>query len=163
MMKNNPKQVIQTTLMAWLAMIGFDFLLHASILAPLYANPVPFLLSVEKSFKLIPLGYLSFLFLAILLTWLIIRLNINSGREGLIFGLKIGGLVWGSVVLGLLSISTAEPALMLGWFLGQSFEMGIAGFVIGIGNSDFKTRKLGLWVTLFFILSVITGILIQNL
>ena len=163
-MKNpDIKPVVRTIFYAWLVMIGVDFLLHASILAPLYAKPGPFLLSPEKSFLLIPLGYISFFVLAILLVWLILRLNLFTGKEGLVFGLKIGGLIWGAFTLGLLSISTAEPGLMLGWFLGQSLEMGIGGYVIGLNFSESKPRKIGIWVTLFFIFSIIMGVLIQNI
>ena len=163
-MKNhNVKQVVQTTIYAWLVMISVDFLIHASILAPLYAKPSPFLLSPEKAFLLIPLGYISFFVLAILLVWLIIRLNLFTRKEGFLFGLKLGGLIWGSVSLGLLSISTAEPILMLGWFLGQSAELGIVGYVIGLNFSESKPRKLGLWGTIFFIFSIFVGVLIQNI
>jgi hypothetical protein len=65
-------------LLSWLSVIGFDFLLHASILAPLYAEPHSFLLPPERAFALIPVGYLSFLIFVILVLWLSVKLEIET-------------------------------------------------------------------------------------
>jgi len=51
-------------------MLGFDFFLNAGLLSRMYLKPSPFLLPPERMFKLIPLGYLSFLLMAVLLYWL---------------------------------------------------------------------------------------------
>lgn len=80
-------RLLSITLLAWLSMIGFDFLLHAGILAPLYANPHPFLLPPEKAFALIPVGYASFLLVVILVVWLMVRLGIQGRQKGVIFGM----------------------------------------------------------------------------
>ena len=48
----------------------------------------------------------------------------------MVFGLKFGGMVWGVCVLGLVSISTADVALLLGWLFGQALELGVAGAVV---------------------------------
>ena len=112
------------------------FFLHAGLLARLYVEPSPFLLPPERAFALIPVGYLSFLGLTILLIWLMARLGIQGWRQGAVFGLKLGALTWGALVVGLLSISTASLALLIGWFLGQTIELGIAG-------SGFKGVRLG--------------------
>lgn len=108
------------TVLGWLAMIGFDFFLHGGLLARLYLHPEPFLLPPEQSFALIPLGYLSLLLLSGLLAWLMLGLRIHRGRAGALFGLKLGVLVWGTLVLGLASISTASLALLAGWSRGRS-------------------------------------------
>ena len=105
-------------LLAWLSMIGFDFFLHAGLLARLYVEPSPFLLSPTQAFSLIPLGYLSFLVLAILLIWLMGKLEIYGWRRGLIFGFKLGALAWGAFILGLFSISTAAPRVARGVVYG---------------------------------------------
>ena len=106
------------------------------MLARLYVEPSPFLLSPERAFALNPVGHLSFLGLTILLIWLMVRLGIQGWRQGAVFGLKLGALTWGALVVGLLSISTASLALLIGWFLGQTIELGIAG-------SGFKGVRLG--------------------
>jgi hypothetical protein len=116
--------------LGWLSILDFDFLLHAGLLTKLYLQPSAFLLSPAKAFKLIPLGYLSFLIFTILQLRLMVRLKIKGWRKGLSFGLKLGGLMWGAFILGLLSISTANIELLGGWFFGQMVERGIAGVVI---------------------------------
>ena len=156
-------QLAGITLLAWLSVIGFDFLLHASILAPLYAAPHPFLLPPERAFALIPIGYLSFLIIAILIVWLMLKLEIANWRAGFLFGLKLGALVWGAVVIGLISISTAPHLLMVGWFIGQTLETGIAAIVVGAGLGAVKLRRLTAWVLLFVLVAIILAILLQNL
>ena len=107
-------------MVSWLSMLGFDFFLHAGLLAGLYQETSPFLLSPLEAFKRIPLGYLSFLLLAVLLIWLMCRLKIVGLFPGLSFGMKLGVFIWGSGALGLLSVSTASFILMAGWFVGQT-------------------------------------------
>ncbi len=146
-----------------LATIGFDLFLHSGALTDLYSKPSPFLLSSEQAFRLIPLGYFSFLLLIVLLIWLMPRFNITGWRPGLIFGLKLGALVWGSLTLGLLSISTANPALMAGWFLGQTIELGIAAMVLGSGFGANRLRPLLIKVSLFFAVMLVLSIILQNI
>ncbi|MFC2028577.1 hypothetical protein ACFLTX_01495 [Chloroflexota bacterium] len=153
---------VKLVLLAWLSMIGFDFFLHAGILAPLYSLESPFLLPLEQAFALIPVGYLSFLGLAILLVWLMIRQNIRGWKKGAIFGILLGLLAWGSLILGLYSIATASPALLLGWFLGQTAELGIAGAVAGFGLEKEKLGRLFWIVLIFSITAMLAGIIWQN-
>ena len=151
------------TLLSWLSVIGFDFLLHASILAPLYAEPHPFLLPPERAFALIPVGYLSFLIFTILVLWLMVKLEITTWKGGLLFGLKLGALIWGAMVIGLISISSAPLLLMAGWFAGQTIETGIAGLVIGAGLGSSNLRRIAAWVLLFVLVAFILAILLQNI
>lgn len=123
--------VIKSTLLAWFAMLGFDFFLHGGVLAHWYVQPDPFLLSPRDAFRLIPVGYLCFLIVACTLTWLILRLDIRGARAASVFGLELGGLVWLAFTLALASISTAKQGLLVGWFVGQTIESGIAGAVLG--------------------------------
>jgi hypothetical protein len=163
MVQKSYRQLVGITLLAWLSVIGFDFLLHASFLAPLYAEPHPFLLPPERAFALIPVGYLSFLVFTILVLWLMVKLEINSWKGGLLFGLKLGALVWGAMVIGLISISSAPLLLMAGWFAGQTIETGIAGLVIGAGLGSRNLRRIAAWVLLFVLVAFILAILLQNI
>lgn len=156
-------QMAWITLLSWLTVIGFDFILHAGILAPLYADPHPFLLPPERAFALIPAGYLAFLILTILLLWLMLRLGVNNWKDGLVFGLKIGALIWGAVVISLISISTAPLSMMVGWFIGQSIEMGLSALVIGAGLASENLKRITAWVLLFVFFAFILGVLLQNL
>jgi len=157
------RQILLLTLIAWLSMIGFDFFLHAGLLAKLYLQSSPFLLPLGASFALIPVGYLSFLLLAVVMVWLMIRLKLAGWREGALFGLQFGGLTWGSFMLGLLSISTASFSLLLGWFIGQTLELAIAGAVLGSGLAGTRLSRLFVVVILLVLLSVITTIILQSL
>lgn len=150
------------TLISWLSMLGFDLFLHGGLLAGLYKQPHPFLLSPERSFALIPLGYLSFLLLAVLLIWLITRLGLKSWRQSAIFALQVGVLIWGSFSLGLMSISTIPLALLGGWFIGQVVEMGIGGAVIGIGLNSQRLGRLFFSVFGFVVVMVILTVVLQN-
>lgn len=160
---NSLRHLSVITLLSWLSMLGFDFFLHGGLLARLYLQPSPFLLPPAKAFRLIPFGYLSFLLLAVLLLWLMVRLKIVGWREGSGFGLKLGGLIWGVFVLGLLSISTADFALLAGWFFGQTLELGIAGAVAGSGLAGKSLTRLFATVLTFVLSSVIVTVVLQTL
>ena len=172
-MRNKPQSVSKSTgrvvqitkigLLALLSVVGFDLFLHAGVLASWYARPSPFLLPPEEAFRLVPLGYLSFLILIGMLIWLMLKMGVIGWKAGLVFGLKIGAFVWGALVLGLLSISTASVSLLVGWFLGQTVELGIAGMVIGSGLSTDRLRSLLVKVVIFFVIMVALAILLQNI
>ncbi len=154
---------VRLTFLAWLSMIGFDFFLHAGLLASRYAGPSSFLLPPERAFALIPFGYLSFLSISVLLIWLMARLKIQGWKQGVIFGVQYGLLAWGSLILGLYSISTASPALLLGWFLGQTVELGIAGIVAGDGFASRKLGRLFVKVMIFVMIAFVAGVILQNI
>lgn len=157
------KHLVIIGLLSWLAMVGIDFFLHAGLWARFYIKPSPFLLSPEEAFRLIPLGYLSFVLLEILLLWLMLRLKIVGWYKGFVFGLTLGGLIWGSLILGLLSISTAEKSLLFGWFFGQTFELGIGGAVVGKGLEGGSLKKILLIVIIGIIILVALTIMLQTL
>ena len=155
--------LVKIGLLAWLAVIGFDFFLHAGVLASLYSDPSPFMLSPEEAFRLIPLGYLSFLMLIVLLVWLMPRLGVAGWKSGLVFGLIVGALISGAGYLGLFSISTVPPVLLVGWFLGQTAELGLAGMILGSGLATSRLRPLLIRVIVLFVITVALGIILQNI
>jgi len=144
-------------------MLGTDLLLHAGFLARQYARPSPFLLDPSTAFSLIPVGYLSFFILAVLLTRLAVRLRVQTWRRGLLLGAELGASIWGALALGLASISTASWGLLAGWFVGQTVELGLAGCVVGAALNGVRPRKLwGIalgWCVVAFVITV----LMQNL
>ncbi len=144
-------------------MIAVDFFLHAGLLAPLYTQPSPFLLPPEAAFAFIPLGYLSFGLLAVLLVWLARALPVAGARAGFVLGAKLGALIWGAFVMGLASISTASPTLLVGWFVGQTVEMGIGGAVAGSALRVGALKPLVVRVGLMLLASIVLTILLQSL
>lgn len=161
-MNTSMRNKIWLTLQAWLSMLGFDFFIHGGVLAGIYLEGSPFLLSLEDATRLIPLGYFSFLLLAILLTWLMDRLDVSGWMEGLGFGFKLGLLTAASMVLGLLSITTAQLSLMAGWFVGQLVEMSVAGAVLGAGMAGMSLKKLLGYVTVYVIFLFILTVILQS-
>ena len=97
------------------------------------------------------------------LGWLMRRLKLVGWRNGAIFGMELGGLAWGAFALGLLSISTASVALLMGWLIGQTLELAIAGAVVGSGLASTRLRRLLVVVIVFVLLSVVTTIILQSL
>jgi hypothetical protein len=148
-------------LLSWLSMLSTDFLLHAGLLSWIYLEPSPFLLPPEIMFRLIPLGYLSLLLLAVLLSWLMVTHDVDGWLKGSLFGVKLGGLMGGGGMLGLASISTAEFSLLFGWLVGQTIEIGIAGAVIGSALGGVSTRRLFMKVSAFVIFSLTITVVLQ--
>ena len=147
--------------LTWLAMIGWDFFLHAGLMATWYVEPSPFLLSPQDAFVRIPIGYLSFLLLAILLVWILRQIETKSWKNGCRIGFLTGALIWGSFTLGIYSIATASPGLLIGWFLGQTVSMGIAGIVAGAALSGHSLGRLFLKTLGFVVLSFVVTISLQ--
>jgi hypothetical protein len=156
------RRLVAIGLLSWLAMLGIDFLIHGGLLASAYVEPSPFLLPSLEAFRRIPLGYLAALLLCTLLLWLMVRLALVGWRRGLAFGLQLGALIGGTAVLGLLSISTAGPSLLVAWFLSQTVEMGVAGMVAGSGLAGQRLRTLFLRVVVFVLVLVVLTIVLQN-
>ena len=154
---------LKLILLSWFSMIGFDFFLHAGLLSSVYAQPSPFLLPADRAFALIPVGYASFLLLDIFLLWLILKTGTSGLRAGLLFGLQVGIFTWGALALGLYSIATAPPNLLIAWALGQALELGIAGGIIGYGLSQKRFWLLSIFTAVFVIFCFVVAVIIQNL
>jgi hypothetical protein len=154
---------IKLTLLSWFSMIGFDFFLHAGLLSQVYSQPSPFLLPLDLAFAYIPIGYVSFLIFSIFLLWLMLKLKLQRWKQGFIFGLQVGSLTWGAFSLGLFSIATAPPTLLVAWFLGQTIELGIGGGVIGYGMTQRSLRRLFGQVVFFVFVSIVIAIVLQNI
>ncbi len=156
-------RLIHIMILSWISMLGVDFFIHGGILSRYYVTPDPFLLPPDAAFRLIPIGYLSFFLFAFLIVWLMTTMRIHGWSQGFLFGLKFGLLVWGALALGLLSVSTAKIGLLIGWWIGQSLELGIAGAIVGRALEKSTMRSLWIMVIVFVIILIIVTILLQNL
>ncbi|HSR53370.1 MAG TPA: hypothetical protein VLV83_21295 [Acidobacteriota bacterium] len=153
---------MSAVLLAWFAVLGFDFFLHGGLLAGLYTKPNPFLLPLEEAFRLIPLGYLAFLVFQVFLVWLMVRLEVKGWRSGLVLGLQVGAFAWGAMALGLLSISTAGVSLLTGWFIGQTVEAGLGGLVAGAALTTERPWLMLIYVVMFVLLAIIATVVLQS-
>lgn len=154
---------IKLILLSWAAALGVDFLWHGGFLAEIYTHPHPALLDSMQLFIRIPFGYLSLFLQAVILYWFASSLRINKWNEGLKFGLTLGGIMGISSVLAQFSILTLELNLLILWGIGQILGFGVMGLVIGSGNSTDSLRSLTSKVAAFVILSLVLGILLQNM
>ena len=158
-----PRKLVLATIAAWLLSLGVDMLLHAGLLASCYRTPTPFLLDADAAFRRIPLGYAAFLVLTFGLAWLVHRLDVRGAWRGLRLGLATGGLVWGALALGLYSITTAPAALLVGWWLGQGIELGLAGAVLASAAAGTPLRRLFLRVGVAVVVCILLTVALQTL
>lgn len=147
---------------AWVLVLGFDLFLHAGILAGLYVRDSPFLLPPQQAFARIPAGYLTFLLLTVGLFWFFRRIDVRGWRDGFRLGLGLGLFLWGTLALGLWSITTAEIDLLVGWTLGQGVELGLAGAVLGAGLDGASLARVWRRVGAAVVLLAVAAVVIQN-
>ncbi len=148
---------------AWFLSLGFDLFLHAGLLAKLYVEESSFLLGPEDAFRRIPLGYFAFLILSYCLYWLFRRLGIQGWKPGARLGFAAGFIVWGALAAGLFSISTAGIPLLVGWWLGQACELGLAGAVLGSAAAGVPMKRIWIRVILGAFLCVAGAMTMQAL
>ncbi len=148
---------------AWVLSLGFDVFLHGGLLARLYAEAGPFVLGPEEAFRRIPLGYLAFLTLTLALYWFLRRLKVRGAIAGLRVGVAAGALLWGAFALGLFSISTAPFSLLVGWWFGQTIELGLAGAVLGAAANRVKLGRIWVAVAGAVIAFIVGTIVLQSL
>jgi hypothetical protein len=148
---------------AWVLSVAIDLFLHAGLLARLYVEPSPFLLPAEDAFRRIPLGYLTFLILTIGLFWLLRRLHVRGIRAGFRVGAVTGATVWGALVLGLYSISTASLSLLAGWWVGQTVELAFAGAVLGAAADRVPLKRIWAVVGIGVVVLAAATVALQSL
>ena len=158
-----PRRYIQITLLAWLAILGIDFLFHGGIFAAVYYQGSPFLLSAQESFRRIPWGYLALLVTAGLLVWVIVQTKATTWRQGLLTGLAFGVAFGGAFLVGLYSISTVSLPFLTAWFTSLVCEMAIGGSMIAHNLNAPSLRRITLATVIGFILLLAATILMQNI
>jgi hypothetical protein len=161
--KTGAFQVIGVVGAAWVLSLGFDLFLHAGLLAKFYVEASPFILQPEVAFRRIPLGYFSFLVLTVSLYWLFHRLSIRGVASGLRHGGIVGSVVWGALAIGLYSVSTAALPLLVGWWIGQAIELGLAGAVLGAAAAGVSLKRIWIVVALAVFGCIAGTVVLQNL
>jgi hypothetical protein len=148
---------------AWMLSLGFDLFLHGGLLASLYVVPSPFLLGPEEAFRRIPLGYLAFLVLTLTLYWFLRRNAVRGAMAGFRYGAAAGAVVWGAFTVGLYSISTATMPLLVGWWIGQTVELGLAGAVLGAAAKGVPLGRIWIVVGGAVLGCLVATIVLQSL
>lgn len=157
----NPRAIHSITA-AWLLSLAVDLFSHGGVLARVYMAPNPFLLPLEEAFRRIPFGYAAFLGLTIALYWLLARLGVRGWRAGMRYGAIVGAVVWGALLLGIYSISPAPPTLLMGWWVGQTAELGLAGAVLGAAAAGTPLKRIWTVVSVAAVAFVIAAIVLQS-
>jgi hypothetical protein len=96
------------------------------------------------------------------LAWLFRRLDVRGWRDGGKTGLAVGLFLWGTMALGLWSITTARVDTLVAWTLGQGVELGLAGVVLGAGRAGTPMRRIEWRVGAAIVVFVVLTIVLQS-
>ena len=154
-----------TTCSAWLAFIGIDFIFHASLLKSLWQEEVAAFKPQIDLFILIPIGYLSFLLLTILVGYVFTRIFLvkPSIYEVAIFGVTFGLLYAFGNMLALYSFVNIPLLQLVVFHLIYIIEIWAVVYIYYLSKLGWSNKKLlGRSFMIFFSL-VILGIVLQNL
>ncbi|MFW9847450.1 MAG: hypothetical protein ACFFD6_11920 [Candidatus Thorarchaeota archaeon] len=149
-------------LITWIGTLGFDFLWHGGFLSEIYNLPNPALLDLEQAFARIPLGYGSLLIQVVLFYWLFLMIGVEEWQKGLRIGLMFGGLMGIASILGQYSILTLELGILILWSMGQVFEFGAMGMILGAGISATSLKSMAARIVALVILAIVFGIILQS-
>jgi hypothetical protein len=151
--------------MAWLAFIGVDFLFHASIFESIWKEDIAIFKSTTNLTILIPIGYLSFLLLSVLIGYLFFRIfKIKPAiKEVFKFGLIFGLLFSLSNILGLFSYIDIPLKPLLLFNLASFIEIIVITLSLYFTMFAVNLKRVILYTILGFILLLISGIVIQNI
>jgi hypothetical protein len=155
-------RALAVVLLAWLAMLGVDFFVHAGLLARFYVVPQPGVLPPAEAARLIPLGYLSFLVWAAVVGLLVVRFRASGARRGFLLGLGSGLLVQGATALGSASITTVPPLLLAAWAAAQAIQLAAGGVVCGSALAGARLGRLALQVLAFVVALFVITVVLQN-
>jgi hypothetical protein len=158
-------RILLSFFLAWLVFLAIDFLAHAALLRSLWDEAHPALKPPDELFRLIPLGYLSFLLLTLLMGWLYLRIYPTQGnpRKALTFGALFGGLFAGASFFGWYSFLSL-PLRFVAWVsLLYLVELTAVGWILGLLLHPHPIKKRAWLLVVFIISGFILGIVVQNL
>jgi hypothetical protein len=160
----NKTRFIITSILAWLLLLMLDFLAHATLLSHFWAQDYPAQKSKEELFRLIPLGYLSFLILTLLVGWIYVRFYGERGnaKKGLSFGAVFGGLFALMTFLGWYAALNLPALFILLISIVYFVEIVAVGFTYGylIHPESIKKR---VWVLISIIIfGLVLSVVLQN-
>jgi len=153
---------LRIALLAWLAMLGLDFLLNGALFARMYQEGGPFFLVPAEAFRRIPIGYLAFLVLAIAAVEIAGRLRVGTFADGLRLGLVTGGVLAAAWSLSLFSIATISVLGALEFAVIWLALLVTAAVVAASGLSRLSLRALTFRVVVFDVVCVVMVVALQS-
>ncbi len=154
-----------TTILAWVVFIGIDFLFHASILESLWQEEIDSIKPTTDLFILIPMGYLSFLLLTILVGFTFTKIYPSKpeGMQVVRFSLIFGLLYSLSNLFGLYSYMNIPLKQLIIHNLVYFIEISAVVFIFYKSIYRKNLNKIIRYSLLAFFLLVVIGLIIQNL
>ena len=153
---------LRVALIAWLAMLGLDFLLNSALFASMYQAGGPFFLAPGEAFRRIPVGYLAFLILAIATVEIANRLRVATFADGVRLGLAMGGVLSAVWSLSLFSIATLPALVALAFAVIWLALLVMGSAIASSGLARGSLRGLAFGVVAFDVFCVVTVIALQS-
>ena len=160
----NRKRFITAAFLAWIIFIAIDFIFHGSILNSLWGQQVESIKPLQDLTRIIPAGYISFLLLVILSTYVFTRIfpSRPTMRKMFTFAVIFGLLFALSYLLGLYSFVNIPLKHLIAFSLVYLIEL-IAVFVVFHWlYYAIRIKIRALIIGGIFLLLVIIGIIVQN-
>jgi len=154
-----------TTILAWMVFIGIDFLFHASLLERLWQEEIEIIKSAKDLFILIPVGYLSFFLLTVLVGYAFTKIYQKKPKSKEVIGfVMIFGLLFsGSNLLALFAYVDIPLKNLIIYNVVYFIEISSVIFIFYKAMFRRKINKLIWYSILTFFVLVVIAIVIQNL
>ena len=133
-----------TTIIAWIVFIGIDFFFHASLLESLWQEEIEAIKPAIDLFILIPIGYLSFLLLTLLVGYSFTKIYQSkpSRKEVTVFSLIFGFLFSGSNFLAFIGFVNIPLKNVLIYNLIYFIEISAIVFIFYKTLYNTKIKKM---------------------
>jgi len=154
-----------TTILAWIVFIGIDFLFHASLLETLWQEEITLIKPDKDLFILIPVGYLSFFLLTVLVGYAFTKIYQEKPKSKEVIGfiLIFGFLFSGSNLLAFFAFVDIPLKQLIIYNVVYFIEISAVIFIFYKAMSRKKINKLVWYSILTFFVMILIGITIQNL
>jgi hypothetical protein len=136
------KSLAGILLAMFMAVLGFDFLFHAGLMAHFYVHAGPALLPQQQLFRRIPFGYASILLTLAFELWLLCRMDLRGAAAGARFGAVFGAVMGVAGALGLFSLVPLGASFLAGDAVCQVVEYTVAGAIAGSGIQSGRVLRL---------------------
>lgn len=154
-----------TAILAWIVFIGIDFLFHASLLETLWQEEIELIKSAKDLFILIPVGYLSFFLLTVLVGYTFTKIYQEKPKRKEVIGFSlIFGLLFSvSNLLAFFAFVDIPLKHLIIYNLVYFIEISAVIFIFYKAMFRRKINKLIWYSILTFFVLILIGITIQNL